>query len=122
VRWDTVRLVPLSDRKEEVVSDATPTGLTSPVALHGFEDEEPSVKKGRHRRYEEARKFQRDTAAQFSVEDFDLDAPDPFSLSDDGERDDDEQYDDDVADRYDDYSDLAAKYADYDVNHGDTED
>jgi len=32
------------------------------------------VKKGRHRRYEEARKFNR--------EEFDLDAPDPFALPD----------------------------------------
>ena len=31
------------------------------------------MKKGRHRRYEEARKFQRDNAAAFSVENFDFD-------------------------------------------------
>ena len=40
------------------------------------------MKKGRHRRYEEARKFQRDNAAAFSVENFDFDAPDPFSIRD----------------------------------------
>jgi len=40
------------------------------------------VKKGRHRRYEEARRFTRDAASSFSVEDFDLDAPDPFALPD----------------------------------------
>ncbi|MDG2114787.1 MAG: hypothetical protein P8N02_19540 [Actinomycetota bacterium] len=88
------------------------------------------MKKGRHRRYEEARKFQRDTAAQFTVENFDFDAPDPFSLSDrenddtdfdDGGYDDD-GYDDakseqdiDSAGDEDDYSDLAAKYADFDT-------
>ena len=76
------------------------------------------MKKGRHRRYEEARKFQRDTAAQFTVEDFDFDAPDPFSLSDDdGDHEEDDQYDD-LADKYDDYSDLAAKYADFDTSNG----
>lgn len=40
------------------------------------------VKKGRHRRYEEARRFNRDAASSFNVEDFDLDAPDPFALPD----------------------------------------
>lgn len=73
------------------------------------------MKKGRHRRYEEARKFQRDTAAQFTVEDFDFDAPDPFSLSDDEDKDGDEEYDD-LADKYDEYSDLADKYADFDTS------
>ena len=37
------------------------------------------MKKGRHRRYEEARKFQRENAAAFSVEDFDFDEPDLFA-------------------------------------------
>jgi len=41
------------------------------------------VKKGRHRRYEEARKFNRDNAeSSFNIEEFDLDAPDPFALPD----------------------------------------
>lgn len=90
------------------------------------------MKKGRHRRYEEARKFQRDTAAQFTVEDFDFDAPDPFSLSeregreedryddsDDDQQDDESSFGDepetDAAGEEDDYSDLAAKYADFDT-------
>ena len=62
------------------------------------------MKKGRHRRYEEARKFHRDLASSFSVEDFDLDAPDPFSLPDTTR----------PADQGDDsqYGELAAKYAD----------
>ena len=38
------------------------------------------MKKGRHRRYEEARKFQRENAeASFTVEDFDFEEPDLFS-------------------------------------------
>ena len=80
------------------------------------------MKKGRHRRYEEARKFQRDTASQFTVEDFDFDATDPFSLRDDDdavEDAEDDQYGD-VADKYDDhYADLAAKYADFDTSDED---
>ena len=41
------------------------------------------VKKGRHRRYEEARRFNRDNAeSSFNIEEFDLDAPDPFALLD----------------------------------------
>ena len=41
------------------------------------------VKKGRHRRYEEARRFNRDNAENsFNIEEFDLDAPDPFALPD----------------------------------------
>ena len=41
------------------------------------------VKKGRHRRYEEARRFNRDNAeSSFNIEEFDLDAPDPFALPD----------------------------------------
>lgn len=87
----------------------------------GVEDEEPSVKKGRHRRYEEARKFQRDTAAQFTVEDFDFDAPDPFSLSErDAIVDDDDDEDGELEESgegyEDEYDDLAAKYADFDTN------
>jgi hypothetical protein len=77
-----------------------------------FGDEEPSVKKGRHRRYEEARKFQRENAeASFTVEDFDFEEPDLFSK--DKEDDPDDQYGD-LAEKYDDYSELAAKYADFD--------
>ncbi|HEC08752.1 MAG TPA: hypothetical protein ENI86_04170 [Acidimicrobiales bacterium] len=58
------------------------------------------MKKGRHRRYEEARRFQRDAASSFSVEDFDLDAPDPWALP----KTSDDEEDDDP------YADLAAKY------------
>ena len=76
------------------------------------------MKKGRHRRYEEARKFQRDTAAQFTVENFDFDAPDPFSLSERPVNDDDEVIDgSDAVD--DEYEDLAAKYADFDTTAAD---
>lgn len=83
------------------------------------------MKKGRHRRYEEARKFQRDNAAAFSVENFDFDAPDPFSIRDresgsfndasEESTDDmaDEVSDFDELDEADDYSELAAKYADF---------
>ena len=83
------------------------------------------MKKGRHRRYEEARKFQRDNAASFSVENFDFDAPDPFSIRDreSGAFDDsseestddisDEASDIDELDEADDYSELADKYADF---------
>jgi hypothetical protein len=70
------------------------------------------VKKGRHRRYEEARKFHRDLASSFSVEDFDLDAPDPFSLPDTTRRGDHEDSQ---------YADLAEKYADDDGDDGDDE-
>jgi hypothetical protein len=70
------------------------------------------VKKGRHRRYEEARKFQRENAAAFSVEDFEFDEPDLFSKEEEDAPDD--QYGD-LADKYDDdYSELADKYADLD--------
>lgn len=73
--------------------------------------EEPSVKKGRHRRYEEARKFQRDLAGSFDLESFDLDAPDPFALPETRGRDEED----------DQYADIAAKYADPD-DDGDEED
>ncbi|HAE55604.1 MAG TPA: hypothetical protein DCG25_11590 [Acidimicrobiaceae bacterium] len=76
------------------------------------------MKKGRHRRYEEARKFQRENAAAFSVEDFDFDEPDLFAKEEEDTPDD--QYGD-LAEKYDDYSDLAAKYADFDDTHTDTE-
>ena len=70
------------------------------------------MKKGRHRRYEEARKFQRENAAAFSVEDFEFDEPDLLSKEEEAAPDD--QYGD-LADKYDDdYSDLADKYADFD--------
>ncbi len=70
------------------------------------------MKKGRHRRYEEARKFQRENAAAFTVEDFDFDEPDLFSKEEDDSPDD--QYGE-LAEKYDDdYSELAAKYADFD--------
>ncbi len=70
------------------------------------------MKKGRHRRYEEARKFQRATAERFTVEDYDFDNSDRFGVEfDDEESAPDDQYGD-LADKYDDYSDLEAKYAD----------
>ena len=75
------------------------------------------MKKGRHRRYEEARKFQRENAAaSFSVEDFDFEA-DPWpSPRDTDEADDSDDSDDDAVDKDDDdYADLAAKYADFDT-------
>ncbi|WP_419931705.1 hypothetical protein [Candidatus Poriferisodalis sp.] len=77
------------------------------------------MKKGRHRRYEEARKFQRATAERFTIEDYDFDNSDRFGV-DPGDRDliDEESAPDDqyghLADKYDDYSDLEAKYADFD--------
>ncbi len=72
------------------------------------------VKKGRHRRYEEARKFQRATAERFTVEDYDFDNSDRFGVEfDDEDSDPDDQYGH-LADKYDDYSDLEAKYADFD--------
>lgn len=58
------------------------------------------MKKGRHRRYEEARKFKRQSS---SIEDIDLET-DPFFGDDDD--------DDDDAD--DPWADLAAKYNDDD--------
>ena len=77
------------------------------------------MKKGRHRRYEEARKFQRATAERFTIEDYDFDNSDRFGVEP-GDRDlvDEESAPDDqyghLADKYDDYSDLEAKYADFD--------
>lgn len=62
------------------------------------------MKKGRHRRYEEARKFKRQSS---SIEDIDLETDPFFGSSDD---DDDEDDDGDVAD--DPWADLAAKYND----------
>ena len=70
------------------------------------------MKKGRHRRYEEARKFQRENAAAFSVEDFEFDEPDLFSKEEEDAPDD--QYGDLADKNYDDYSDLADTYADFD--------
>jgi hypothetical protein len=59
------------------------------------------VKKGRHRRYEEARKFQRDLASSFDIESFDLDEPEPWGLPETtSQSQDDDQY-----------AELAAKYA-----------
>jgi hypothetical protein len=75
------------------------------------------VKKGRHRRYEEARKFQRENAAAFTVEDFEFDEPDLFSKEEEDTPDD--QYGG-LAEKYDDYWELAAKYADLDEVDGDT--
>lgn len=63
------------------------------------------MKKGRHRRYEEARKFQRDLASSFDVESFDLDEPDPFALPDTRPP---------AADEDEQYADVAARYADDD--------
>lgn len=68
------------------------------------------VKKGRHRRYEEARRFQR--SSSFNLEEFDLDAPDPFALPDTGVEDGDDDFEGD--DEEDKYAELARKYADYD--------
>jgi hypothetical protein len=62
------------------------------------------VKKGRHRRYEEARKFQRDLASSFDIESFDLDEPDPW-----GHPETTSQTAED-----DQYAELAAKYAEED--------
>ena len=71
------------------------------------------MKKGRHRRYEEARKFQRATAERFTIEDYDFDNSDRFGVEfDDEDSDPDDQYGH-LADKYDD-SDLEAKYADFD--------
>lgn len=71
------------------------------------------VKKGRHRRYEEARKFQRATAERFTIEDYDFDNDDRFGVElDDEDSAPDDQYGH-LADKYDDYSDLEAKYADF---------
>ena len=75
------------------------------------------MKKGRHRRYEEARKFQRENSAAFTVEDFEFDEPDLFSKEEEDTPDD--QYGG-LAEKYDDYSELAAKYADLDEVDGDT--
>ena len=66
------------------------------------------MKKGRHRRYEEVRKFNRDSAAQFEVEDYDFEA-DGFSdilesSKDDSSKDDQNGSSDDL------YEDLAKKY------------
>ena len=73
------------------------------------------VKKGRHRRYEEARKFQRATAERFTIEDYDFDNSDRFGVEGDADEESapDDQYSH-LADKYDDYSDLEAKYADFD--------
>ena len=71
------------------------------------------AKKGRHRRYVEAREFQR--SSTFNLEEFDLDAPDPFALPDTGVEDDD----DFESDGDDHYADLAAKYADFDTSSND---
>lgn len=76
------------------------------------------MKKGRHRRYEEARKFQRENAAAFSVEDFDFEDKNPWGS-------DDEDLDDSYADlaaKYDDTAALAEKYADFDTSSADDED
>ena len=62
------------------------------------------MKKGRHRRYEEARKFQRATAERFSVEDYDFDNSDRFGV----------ELEDDESVRDDQYGHLADKYDSYD--------
>ena len=69
------------------------------------------MKKGRHRRYEEARKFQRATAERFSVEDYDFDNSDRFGV----------ELEDDESVRDDQYGHLADKYDSYDGD-GDDED
>ncbi len=70
------------------------------------------MKKGRHRRYEEARKFHRDSAAQFDIENYDFEAGDGFSdiLESNKSDDNDDALDDEYEDldkKYDPYSDLA---------------
>lgn len=73
------------------------------------------MKKGRHRRYEEARKFRRDSAARFTVEDYDFDADDAFGGILEGEGDEgeeaeaplDTQYED-IAEKYDPDNDTAS--------------
>ncbi|MFT7650157.1 MAG: hypothetical protein ACI8Y4_004923 [Candidatus Poriferisodalaceae bacterium] len=70
------------------------------------------MKKGRHRRYEEARKFQRDNASAFSVEDFDFEDKNPWGPK---EEDLDDSYEH-LADKYDEEAALAAKYADFDTS------
>lgn len=70
------------------------------------------MKKGRHRRYEEARKFQRATAERFSVEDYDFDNSDRFGV----------ELDDDESVRDDQYGHLADKYDIYGDGDGDDED
>ncbi len=59
------------------------------------------MKKGRHRRYEEARKFKRQSS---SIEDIDLETDPFFGDADDA--------DDDDGDADDPWADLAAKYND----------
>ena len=70
------------------------------------------MKKGRHRRYEETRKFQRQNADS-SIEDIDLDAPDPWALpvTEDEEPDEDDQY-----------AALAEKYNDDEDDEDDEDD
>ncbi len=73
------------------------------------------MKKGRHRRYEEARKFQRESAQRFDVSEYDFDDDSNFGLSSKADGDGDGHYDDQ-------YSDLAAKYnvddeADLEADH-----
>ena len=63
------------------------------------------MKKGRHRRYEEARKFQRATAERFAVEDYDFDDSDRFGVAlDEDDTAPDDQYGH-LADKYDHYFD-----------------
>ena len=96
-----------------VLLDGRQAGHMSTLAR--LEPRSRPLKKGRHRRYEEARKFQRENAAaSFSVENFDFEA-DPWPSQDKEE--DDESPDDasDNDDDDDDYADLAAKYADFDT-------
>ncbi len=77
------------------------------------------MKKGRHRRYEEARKFHRDSASQFDIEDYDFEATDGFggilksideSDEDGGDDDSEEEYED-LAKKYDPDSDLLGEEA-----------
>ncbi|MCP3934637.1 MAG: hypothetical protein GY708_04610 [Actinomycetia bacterium] len=74
------------------------------------------MKKGRHRRYEEARRFQR--SSTFDLEEFDLDAPDPFALPETGVEEDDDQFEDED----DKYAELARKYADFDDSDSKSDD
>lgn len=60
------------------------------------------VKKGRHRRYEEARKLKRRLADTGSIEDIDLDDDSFFGFREDDDGDDDE------------FGDIAKKYGAFD--------
>ena len=72
------------------------------------------MKKGRHRRTKR-RVNSSEKMSAFSVEDFDFDEPDLFAKEEEDAPDDQTV----TAEKYDDYSDLAAKYADFDDSEED---